>query len=123
MDHAPTHAPKASAINRAFYISANAEGSEKVEIIPANSILPARAEVAVALPAAEASLFLLMSGAHVAADPVVQLGELVVKLGEGVSHEQVNLTLVVTVSSEEGLKAEVVNNADKQVISSLVVSF
>ncbi len=122
MDHAPTHAPKTSAISRAVYITANVETGEKLEVIPANSILPARAEIPVSLPAAEASVYLLLAGEH-AADPVVQLGELVVKLGEGESHEQTNLTLVITVSSEDGLKAEVVNNTKKETVSSLVVSF
>jgi hypothetical protein len=123
LDHAPTQAPKASAINRAIYITANVESGEKLEIIPANSILPARAELPVTLPGAEASVYILMSGENAATDAAVPLGEVVVKLGEGENHEQVNLTLVVTVSSEEGLKAEIVNNAGKTVVSSLAVPF
>lgn len=121
LDHAPTQSPKAPTLTRSVYITANPLSGDKIEIIPANSALPARAEFPIKLPAAEGSFHVLLS-AKEKADPVIQLGEVIVKLGEGESVEEAAYNVVVTISEEQGLLAQVYNGK-KEVVTSLTVSF
>jgi hypothetical protein len=94
-----------------------------VEVIPAHSVLPAVAELPLSFPAGAAtgSLFLLLGG-HSAADAVTPVGEVVV--ASATAEEPVaSLMLVLVVTAEEGIKAEVVDVATRNVVSSLVVPF
>lgn len=122
LDHAPAQAPHAKALGRAIYITANAESGDKLEVIPANSVLPARAEIPVTVPAAESNFFVLL-GPQVEADPFVTLGEVVVTLPEGTDPAQAALTIVITVNAEKGLNAEVVITATNETVGNLDVSF
>ena len=125
MDHAPAHSPVAKACTRSVLIAASSSATSETAqlLIPAHSILPARSEIAVTAPATAAdsgaSVHLFVGGEH-AADALLCVGEVV--LPAGVSAD-ISLLLSVEMKEEQGLVAQLLNAATKEVLSEVTVSF
>jgi hypothetical protein len=112
----------AACLTRALRLAASA-GADSHEILPANSVLPVRLQLAASLPANQAKGYLqLYAAAAEACDAATHLGELVFELAErsnaaGDEH----LTIVVAVSEEGEITVEVAQTATSLVVATLTV--
>lgn len=96
---------------------ASAAGGDSVEVLPANSVLPVRVELAASLPVGQTKGFVqLLAGAVELADAATPLGELAFQVAD-----EEALRLVLAVSAEGEISLEVVQGATQVIVANLTV--
>eukprot|EP01038_Epipyxis_sp_PR26KG_P007272 gene7272-9914_t len=122
IDNAPTASPITPVITSRVLLGTSVKGSDYLEVLPINTVLPSTVTIPATIPAGQPNGFLTVAlGPKEKSDPIIVVGEVVFPVTKGATDEAIAVSINLHVSLEGSINIEVTQTNTSIIIGSLTI--